>query len=81
MPDSQAFRAARVVLDIGMHLELEIPRGAGMHEGETWTPDIGLEFVRGHTPMDDALRRDEIDRSSSSTAIKKFRGPVCPSLP
>lgn len=62
MLDSQAFRASRVVLDIGMHLELEIPRGAGMHEGETWTPGIGLEFLRAHTHMDDALRRDEIDR-------------------
>ena len=62
MLDSQAFRAARVVLDIGMHLELEIPRGAGMHEGERWTPEIGLEFLRAHTHMDDALRRDEIDR-------------------
>ncbi len=62
MLDAQAFRAARVMLDIGMHLELEIPAGAGMHEGERWTPDIGLEFLRAHTHMDDALRRDELDR-------------------
>ena len=27
MLDAQAFRAARVIVDIGMHLELEIPRG------------------------------------------------------
>jgi uncharacterized protein (DUF885 family) len=62
MLDAQALRAARVVLDIGMHLELDIPRGAGMHEGERWTPEIGLEFIRAHTHMDEALQRDEIDR-------------------
>ncbi len=62
MLDSQTFRAARVVLDIGMHLELEIPAGAGMHEGERWTPEIGLEFLRAHTHMDDAFRKDEINR-------------------
>ncbi|MGI8691995.1 MAG: DUF885 family protein [Geodermatophilaceae bacterium] len=62
MLDSQAFRAARVVLDIGMHLELVIPAGAGMHEGERWTPEIGLEFLRAHTHMDDAFRKDEINR-------------------
>ncbi|MDQ3455450.1 MAG: DUF885 domain-containing protein [Actinomycetota bacterium] len=62
MLDSQAFRAARVVLDIGMHLELELPAGAGMHEGERWTGEIGLEFLRAHSHMDDALRRDEISR-------------------
>lgn len=60
--DSQALRAARVVLDIGMHLELELPPGAGMHEGEQWTGEIGLEFLRAHTHMDDQLRRDEISR-------------------
>ena len=38
MLDAQAFRAARVVVDIGMHLELEIPAGTGFHDGETWTP-------------------------------------------
>jgi len=62
MLDSQAFRAARVVLDIGMHLELEIPTGAGMHEGERWTGQIGLEFLRAHAHMDDQLRQDEISR-------------------
>ncbi len=60
--DSQLFRAARVVLDIGMHLELEIPAGTGFHEGETWTPDLGLEFLLTRTLSDPAHCRDEIDR-------------------
>ncbi len=62
MLDSQLFRAARVVLDIGMHLELEIPAGAGFHEGETWTPELGLEFLLTRTLSDPAHCRDEIDR-------------------
>ena len=35
--ESQMFRTARVIVDIGMHLELEIPAGTGFHEGERWT--------------------------------------------
>ena len=60
--DSQLFRAARVIVDIGMHLELQIPAGTGFHEGERWTPDLGLEFVLTRTLADPAHCRDEIDR-------------------
>lgn len=62
MLDAQLFRAARVVLDIGMHLELEIPSGTGFHEGERWTPELGLEFLLTRTITDPAHSRDEIDR-------------------
>jgi len=62
MLDSQGFRAARVVLDIGMHLELPIPAGTGFHEGEVWNPDLGLEFLRVHASMDDQMRQDELIR-------------------
>ena len=62
MLDSQLFRAARVVVDIGMHLELTIPTGTGFHEGETWTPALGLEFLLTRTITDPAHCRDEIDR-------------------
>ncbi|MGW2277628.1 DUF885 domain-containing protein [Streptomyces sp. NPDC001770] len=41
----QQLRAARVVLDIGMHLRLRIPTGTGFHEGERWTPELGREFL------------------------------------
>ena len=60
--DSQLFRSARVVLDIGMHLELEIPAGTGFHEGERWTPELGLEFLLTRTVTDPAHCRYEIDR-------------------
>ena len=60
--DSQLFRSARVVLDIGMHLQLPIPAGTGFHEGERWTPELGLEFLLTRTVNDPAHCRYEIDR-------------------
>jgi uncharacterized protein (DUF885 family) len=62
MLDAHIFRAARVIIDIGMHLKLEIPRGTGFHEGERWTPDLGLEFMLTRTITDPAHVHDEIDR-------------------
>ncbi|MEC3974037.1 DUF885 domain-containing protein [Amycolatopsis sp. H20-H5] len=62
MLSEQLFRAARVVVDIGMHLELEIPAGTGFHEGEHWTPELGLEFMLTRTITDPAHIHDEIDR-------------------
>ncbi|MCP2252227.1 Uncharacterized conserved protein, DUF885 familyt [Prauserella aidingensis] len=62
MLDAHLFRAARVIVDIGMHLELEIPAGTGFHEGERWTPDLGLEFMLTRTITDADHVRDEIDR-------------------
>ncbi|SEC23671.1 Uncharacterized conserved protein, DUF885 familyt [Amycolatopsis tolypomycina] len=62
MLSEQLFRAARVVVDLGMHLELEIPAGTGFHEGSRWTPELGLEFMLTRTITDQAHIRDEIDR-------------------
>ncbi|NUR08698.1 MAG: DUF885 domain-containing protein [Nocardioidaceae bacterium] len=64
MLDAQGFRAARVVVDIGMHNELEIPADNpfGFHPGETWTPELGLEFMRAHCRMEDAFIRFEVNR-------------------
>ncbi|MGW5719027.1 DUF885 domain-containing protein [Amycolatopsis sp. NPDC003865] len=62
MLSEQLFRAARVVVDLGMHLELVIPAGTGFHEGSRWTPELGLEFMLTRTITDQAHVRDEIDR-------------------
>jgi uncharacterized protein (DUF885 family) len=64
MLDGQALRAARVIVDIGMHLELEIPRDNpfGFRPGERWTPDLGWEFLRAHTRMADEVLRFEWKR-------------------
>lgn len=42
MLDGQRMRAARVVFDIGVHLELEVPERWGTG---TWTPEKGREFL------------------------------------
>jgi uncharacterized protein (DUF885 family) len=64
MLDGQGFRAARVIIDIGMHLELEIPRDNpfGFHPGERWTGELGLEFMRQHCRMDDPTIVFEVNR-------------------
>jgi uncharacterized protein (DUF885 family) len=60
--ESQMFRTARVIIDIGMHLQLMIPSGTGFHEGERWTSALGMEFLLTRTITDPAYCRDEIDR-------------------
>jgi len=62
MLNKSIFRAARVIVDIGMHLELKIPAGTGFHEGQRWTPRLGLEFLRTRTRTESARAVDEIDR-------------------
>jgi uncharacterized protein (DUF885 family) len=64
MLDGQAFRAARVIVDIGMHLELQVPRDNpfGFHPGEVWTPELGWEFMRAHCRVPDENLRFELNR-------------------
>ncbi|MEV0374632.1 DUF885 domain-containing protein [Streptomyces sp. NPDC050636] len=47
--DAQMLRAIRVIIDIGMHLELEIPADSPFHPGERWTPELAQEFLAGHS--------------------------------
>ncbi|MFI1286582.1 DUF885 domain-containing protein [Streptomyces sp. NPDC020858] len=47
--DCQMMRAARVIVDIGMHLGLEIPADSPFHPGETWTVDLAQEFFGLHS--------------------------------
>ncbi|MEU6632576.1 DUF885 domain-containing protein [Streptomyces parvus] len=47
--DAQMMRACRVIVDIGMHLELEIPADSPFHPGELWTPDLAQEFFGNHS--------------------------------
>jgi uncharacterized protein (DUF885 family) len=62
MLDAQRFRAARVVVDIGMHLEFDVPQGAGWHEGERFNPDLGWEFLRAHSTVPEKQLRFELER-------------------
>jgi uncharacterized protein (DUF885 family) len=64
MLDAQAFRAIRVIIDIGMHLQLQIPKINPWHfrPGERWTPDAGLEFMINNCSTDEPTLRFELDR-------------------
>lgn len=59
---AQAFRAARVVVDIGLHCEKKIPKDWPWHAGEVWNPDLALEFLSARSSSDEAFNRSEIDR-------------------
>lgn len=47
--DAQMMRACRVIVDIGMHAEMEIPVDSPFHPGERWTPDLAQEFFGNHS--------------------------------
>ncbi|MEU6814269.1 DUF885 domain-containing protein [Streptomyces sp. NPDC046860] len=47
--DAQMMRAVRVIIDIGMHLGLEIPADSPFRPGERWTPELAEEFFRAHS--------------------------------
>ncbi|NGN62799.1 DUF885 domain-containing protein [Streptomyces sp. A7024] len=47
--DAQMMRAVRVIIDIGMHLQLTVPADSPFHPGETWTPELAQEFFGMHS--------------------------------
>jgi len=53
MLSSQLTSAASVALDIGLHLELEIPADSGWHPGERWNTAIARAFLLAHTSQDE----------------------------
>ncbi|ANS78452.1 Conserved protein, DUF885 [Serinicoccus hydrothermalis] len=57
--DGQSLRAARVVLDIGVHCGFEAPEEVG---GGEWTYDKAWEFLNNHVNMDEGFVRFELDR-------------------
>ena len=59
---AQAFRAARVVVDLGVHCGFAIPKSSSWHPGESWTPELMLEFMTERSSNDDEFNRSEINR-------------------
>ncbi|MFT4235359.1 MAG: DUF885 domain-containing protein [Microbacterium sp.] len=57
MLDGQRMRAARVVLDIGVHLGKQRPDGQGV-----WTADYAFDFMRANVNMPDEFVRFEVNR-------------------
>ncbi len=62
MLGAQAMRAVRVIVDIGMHLELAIPAGERYHPGEIWTSELALPFVIERSCEPEHFMRSEVDR-------------------
>lgn len=59
MLDAQRLRAARVVVDLGIHLGLPCPQEWG---GGTWDADKGWEFLRANVNMPEEFVRFELNR-------------------
>lgn len=59
MLDGQSLRAARVVLDIGIHCGFEAPAEVG---GGDWNYDKAWEFLSAHVATAEGFRRFELDR-------------------
>ncbi len=57
MLDGQRLRAARVVLDIGVHLGKQRPDGNGI-----WTADYAFDFLAENVNMNDGFVRFEVNR-------------------
>ncbi len=57
--DAQSMRAARVVLDIGVHCGFDAPAEVG---GGMWTYDKAWQFLDAHVNMSEAFVRFELDR-------------------
>ena len=62
MLQGQALRCVRVVIDIGMHLELSIPSDEKFHPGETWGHDLGVEFMRDRSRIKEDFIASEVVR-------------------
>jgi uncharacterized protein (DUF885 family) len=53
-----------VIIDIGMHLQLQIPKinPWRFRPGARWTPDAGFEFMMDNCSTDEPTLRFELDR-------------------
>ncbi|MEV4423976.1 DUF885 domain-containing protein [Streptomyces sp. R-07] len=60
--DGQMMRACRVIVDIGMHLGLEIPAESPFHPGERWTPELAQEFFQLHSSRPPSFVESEMTR-------------------
>ncbi|GAB47137.1 DUF885 domain-containing protein [Mobilicoccus pelagius] len=59
MLDAQMLRAARVVVDLGVHCELEAPEEVG---GGIWDADKAWTYLRSHVSLEDSMLRFELAR-------------------
>lgn len=56
------WRAARIVIDLGLHLRLPIPRHNGVTEEREWTPATARSFLMAVASLDAKTAGFEVDR-------------------
>lgn len=59
---AQLWRAVRVVVDLGLHLDLPIPRGNGLVDADRWTPELGARMLVDVARVDPQTAAFEVDR-------------------
>jgi uncharacterized protein (DUF885 family) len=59
---AHAFRAARVVVDIGLHHGFSIPAGEAYHPSEPWTPELAVPFMAQASGRTREFAASEVDR-------------------
>jgi len=60
--DAQLMRAIRVIIDIGMHLELPVAADWAPGAGQQWTPELALDFFDEHSGRGRDFAESEIVR-------------------
>ena len=59
---NQALRAARVVVDIGLHLDLPVPSGVFGAESTNWTPERAVEILHDWALQPQITAVSEVER-------------------
>ncbi len=59
---AQAMRAARVVVDIGLHLRIPIPTHQRFHPGENWSWELAVQFMMEKSRHGREFCAGEVDR-------------------
>jgi uncharacterized protein (DUF885 family) len=64
--DAQLMRAIRVIVDVGMHLQLPVGPDWAAGAGQPWTPELALEFFAAHSGRPRDFVASEIARYLSA---------------
>lgn len=59
---AQRWRAARIVIDLGLHLGYPVPAGNGFTQATRWTPEVGVEVLTQAAGCDQETARFEVVR-------------------
>jgi uncharacterized protein (DUF885 family) len=58
----QAMRAARLVVDIGLHLGYEVPEGMKARDGEVWSYSVAIKYMTDQALLKRGYAENEVKR-------------------